>query len=79
MVDVPANLVDLPFDVIEDQVCPLVFFAINVMNNIIGKCLDVPCVICQCHGISLKRTARKRTLRAVTYKRARPLTKMCKK
>lgn len=72
MVNVPAYLADLPFEIIEDQVCPLVFIAVNVVNNIIGIRLDVSNVISQCHGISLKWLARKRTLPDVTYKRAKP-------
>jgi len=78
MLDVPAYFVDLPFEIIEDQVCPLVFLAVNVVDDVIGICLDVSNVICQCHGISLKRLARKRTRRGVTYRRAQPPCKKCK-
>jgi len=45
MVNVPAYLVDLLFDVIEDKMCSLVFFAINVLDNVIDKSLDALCVI----------------------------------
>lgn len=80
MVDVPANLVDLPFKFIEEYMCPGVFLAIHVLLNVIGKSLDVLDVISQCHGITLKRTARKRTQPVATYKRASPyLEEMCAK
>jgi len=40
MSDVPVNLVDLLFEFIEDYLCPLVFLAINVHNNVFGKYVD---------------------------------------
>lgn len=46
VVDVPAYLVDMLFEIIEQAVSLFVFFAINVVNNIIGKPLDVANVIC---------------------------------
>lgn len=71
MVDVPANSVDPLSEFIEDQMCSVVFFAVNVVNNVIGKRLDTPCVICECHGISLKKPARLRMGADISCSRAR--------
>jgi len=46
MVDVPMQFLDFSFDSIEEYMCPAVFFAINVLLNIIGKPLDVFDVVC---------------------------------
>ncbi len=74
----PAYLVDLPFDIIEHAVSLRVFFTVNVVNNIVGKPLDVSNVISQCHGVTLKRTVRLHTFACARCNRSRPhLEKMC--
>lgn len=59
-VDVSSKFVNLADNIIEGYMCLAVFVAIHVVYNVIGKFLDAPCVVCQCHGISLKRPVRHR-------------------
>ncbi len=60
IVDVPADSMELRFDVIEGAVCLLVFSVVAQTSHGTGKHSDEPCVVSQCHGISLNWLARMR-------------------
>jgi len=59
-------------------VCKRILLGISELPNLRSEVFDILNVIIQCHGISLKRLARRCESLGITYERAEPHCKKCK-
>jgi len=53
MVNVPVCQADTLFDIIEGDVCKWILLGVNKYNNLRGKVLDAPDVVCDGHDLGL--------------------------